>query len=296
MNDRDMESVNGAGDADAVIRLDRLLDAVAAGEHPETDDKLIGLLADARAELDGASAAAPVTPPDINALLDAESADAAGTAVTPIGSARHRRRRGLGLTGRAAAAGGISVTGMVIAGGVAAAIAVGGFGVAAYHGAIPGIPARDAVTDEQEYRPEGGPATTSESERSTTPGASSSATSESASEEPSESGTTSGTESVGSSTETEGSADPTEGGGTTEPTGGSDEPGEPSDPDEPGEPSDPDGTEAPSEGEDPTWTEPETPGETSDPDVPSEPGVPTNDKVDDGTTGQAAAAAAIAGS
>ncbi|MGP5432555.1 hypothetical protein [Corynebacterium variabile] len=287
MNDRDMESVNGGGDADAVIRLDRLLDAVAAGEYPETDDKIIGLLADARAELDAASAAVSVTPPDINALLDAESADTAGAAVTPIESARHRRLRGLGFTGRAAVAGGISVTGMVIAGGVAAAIAVGGFGVAAYHGAIPGIPARDAVTDEQEYRPEGGAATTSESERSTTPGASSSATSESASEEPSESGTTSGTESDGSSTEAEGSTDPTEGGGTTESTEGADEPGEPSDPD---------GTEAPSEGEDPTWTEPETPGETSDPDVPSEPGVPTNDKVDDGTTGQAAAAAAIAGS
>lgn len=285
MNDRDMESVNGAGDADAVIRLDRLLDAVAAGEHPKTDDKLIGLLADARTELDGASAAAPVTPPDINALLDAESDDAAGAAVTPIESARNRRRRGLGLTGRAAAAGGISITGMVIAGGVAAAIAVGGFGVAAYHGAIPGIPARDAVTDEQEYRPEGGRAATSESERATAPGASSSSTSGSAGEEPSESETTSGTESDGSSTETESSTDPTEGDGTTEPTEGSDESGEPSDPD---------GTEAPSEGEDPTWTEPEAPGETSEPDVPSEPGVPTNDKVDDGTTGQAAAA--IAGS
>lgn len=289
MNDRDMESVNGAGDADAVIRLDRLLDAVAAGERPDTDDKLIGLLVDARAELDATTAAAPVAPPDINALLDAEDAEyaeSAGAAVTPIGSARHRRRRGLGLTGRAAAAGGISVTGMVIAGGVAAAIAVGGFGVAAYHGAIPGIPARDEVTDEQQDLPEGKPAGASGSERSTTPGAASSSASESDGEEPSESETTSGTESDGSSTETEGSVDPTEGDGTTEPTEGSDESGEPSDPD---------GTEAPGEGEDPTWTEPEAPGETSDPGMPSEPGTPSTEKIDDGTTGEAAAAA-IAGS
>ncbi|WP_291474049.1 hypothetical protein [Corynebacterium sp.] len=278
MNDRDMESVNGAGDADAVIRLDRLLDAVAAGERPETDDRLLGLLADARAELDAADTAAPVTPPDINALLDADAA------VTPIDSGRHRR--GLGFTGRAAAAGGISVTGMVIAGGVAAAIAVGGFGVAAYHGAIPGIPARNEVVDGRQNHPEDETVVGSGSERSSTPGASSSSASESASDEPSESGTTSATESDGSSTGTESSTDPTEGGGTTEPTEGTDESGEPSDPD---------GTEAPGEGEDPTWTEPETPGGTSDADVPSEPGVPSTDKVDDGTTGQAAAGA-IAGS
>ncbi|AGP31499.1 hypothetical protein [Corynebacterium terpenotabidum] len=126
-------------DADAVIQLDRWLDAVGTGNAPATDDPLLALLARTTAELDAREATAPVAVPDINALLDAEGA-APVTLVGPSG--RHRRRRRFaGLTGRAAAAGGVSVTGMVIAGGVAAALAVGGFGVAAYHGVIPGIPA-----------------------------------------------------------------------------------------------------------------------------------------------------------
>ncbi|WP_297007173.1 hypothetical protein [uncultured Corynebacterium sp.] len=263
MNDRDIESM--AGDADAVSRLDLLLDALAAGERPDSGDPLIGLLADARAELDAATAV-PVAPPDINALLDAGSAAAAGATVTPIASGRHRRhRRGgilAGLTGRAAAAGGVSVTGMVIAGGVAAAIAVGGLGVAVYQGAIPGIPAHDEVTDGRQNTPApetstGGPT----SPRSVTPGSSNS-TSPSADAAPTGAESTTVTEltETGVGTPTD-AADP-----TTEP---------PEDADGTGASGDPSGTDTPGEGVDPTGQEPASP-------------TPTSGKVDvdDGATGQ----------
>lgn len=151
---------DGPGTVSDVLALDALIDEVGAGRDPRSGDRLLDLLSAARAELDGAAQDRPVAPPDLSVLLPETPGDPtcapAGTPVTVLpveraglaGEGRHRRRprRGLRLTGRAAAAGGISVTGMVIAGGVAAALAVGGLGVAAYHGAIPGIPARSDMS------------------------------------------------------------------------------------------------------------------------------------------------------
>lgn len=135
MNDRYRDQFDDdptrAADMDAVTELDRLLDAVASGVHVGSGDPVLSLMAAARSELD---AAGEVPPPDVRSLP---------ATVTPLG--RHRRRRRLGFFGRAAATSGISVTGMVVASGVAAAIAVGGFSVAAFHGAIPGIPAHREV-------------------------------------------------------------------------------------------------------------------------------------------------------
>ena len=163
-------------DTAALHAVDRLIDDIAAGVVPEDGDRLLGLLAAARGELDRAARLHPVLPPDVTSVLpDTASGDDTATETFPVparvpgpeaavspeeeadvvplatATGRHRQgRRGLGLTGRAAAAGGLSVTGMVIAGGVAAAIAVGGFGVAAYHGAIPGIPGHSEVTGPEE--------------------------------------------------------------------------------------------------------------------------------------------------
>lgn len=155
---RDVDGTGDAVDMSAVLDLDRLLDETTAGHAPRSGDPLLELLGAARAELDERCRTRPVSPPDLSVLLPVPSDTARaegpvpdapvspGTVVSPQ-EGRHRRRRGglRRLTGRAAAAGGLSVTGMVIAGGVAAALAVGGFGVAAYHGAIPGIPARGEV-------------------------------------------------------------------------------------------------------------------------------------------------------
>lgn len=149
-------------DTEAVLELDRVLDALESARVSPSDDPLLSLFSAARAELD---AAGPGAAPRLDDLLAVESmgtADAtgvsggAGTSISDVGDitenspssvvslGRHRHRqdrRRMGFAGRAAATGGLSVTGMVIAGGVAAAIAVGGFSVAAYHGAIPGMPA-----------------------------------------------------------------------------------------------------------------------------------------------------------
>lgn len=136
-------------DDDRIRETDRLIDEFGAGGTPPraaADDPLWALLAEARDELDRDMPAAP----DV-------TGDAADATVVPLAAGRRRRsrRRLLRHTGRAAATGGLSVTGMVIAGGVAAALAVGGFSVAAVNGGIPGIGGGSGVTDEQMAGDEG---------------------------------------------------------------------------------------------------------------------------------------------
>lgn len=144
MNDRYPDefddAVSGTSSMADVHDLDHLLDALGTGAPVDSADPLIALFAAARSELDEADLATPGTPPDVSDLV----ADTA----TPTSSSmrgRHRVHRRLGFTRRAATAGGISVTGILITGGVAAAIAVGGFSVAAYNGVIPGIPAKGSL-------------------------------------------------------------------------------------------------------------------------------------------------------
>jgi hypothetical protein len=139
-------------DDDRIRETDRLIDEFGAGGTPPravADDPLWALLAEARAELDRDMPAAP----DVTG----SAGDAGDATVVPLAAGRRRRtrRRLLRHTGRAAATGGLSVTGMVVAGGVAAALAVGGFSVAAVNGGIPGIGGGSDVADEQMAGDEG---------------------------------------------------------------------------------------------------------------------------------------------
>lgn len=115
-----------------VLADDRVLDAIGRGEHvSDVDSPLYALLSSAREE---AEASVPA-PPNLGELLGEEYAPQDSTNVTSISS----RRRGSNMRrhARAAAAGGLSVTSMFVAGGVAAALAIGGLGYAAYNGTLP---------------------------------------------------------------------------------------------------------------------------------------------------------------
>lgn len=117
----------------SILDVDRILDAIGQGEPiPETEsfdsnDPVFTELIAAREE-----AYRDIPPaPDVSYLFDEEvdweGIEAGGAAGESSNSSRLLR------TGaKAAAAGSISLTSMLIAGGVAAAIAVGGLGIAAY--------------------------------------------------------------------------------------------------------------------------------------------------------------------
>jgi hypothetical protein len=135
---------------DRIRDTDRLIDELGTGGTPPpgtVDDPLWTLLARAREEIDRDIPAAP----DVTRVPDTGTEADTEADVVPLDAGRgsRRRRRLMRHTRRAATAGGLSITGMLVTGGVAAAIAVGGFSVAAYNGVIPGIAGRGDVSEQQ---------------------------------------------------------------------------------------------------------------------------------------------------
>lgn len=123
------DSTHGAGDnVPKLFEVDRVLDALGRGEltAQKADDPIIALLSAARAEADRNIPA----PPNVAEIYVENDQELIATPGSIAGAGQKKRlfRRGLS----ALAAGGVSATAMIIAGGVAAAIAVGGLGYAAY--------------------------------------------------------------------------------------------------------------------------------------------------------------------
>lgn len=130
--------LHGMGDDFAdVLATDRIVDALGRGEDVAelgVEDPLFDLLARARNEADRSIPPAP----QISELLGDNDAETPGSTAlvaaenTKVKSKRHWKRGA-----SAVAAGGASMTTLLIAGGVAAAIAVGGLGYAAYQNSQP---------------------------------------------------------------------------------------------------------------------------------------------------------------
>lgn len=124
-----------------ILAMDRIVDALGRGEDvvdQGTDDPLFELLVRARNEAGASIPPAPL----VEDLLDEAPADIAdegsgSVASTAVGTASTKSRRRWARGASAVAAGGASMTTLLIAGGVAAAIAVGGLGYAAYQHSQP---------------------------------------------------------------------------------------------------------------------------------------------------------------
>lgn len=120
----------------SILDLDRILDAIGQGKPiPETEsfdahDPVFAELANARKDLYRDIPPAP----DMSHLVADDGNVAYGDfgAQEESGESAEGNSRFLRAGAKAAAAGGLSVTSMLIAGGVAAALAVGGLGYAAY--------------------------------------------------------------------------------------------------------------------------------------------------------------------
>ena len=130
--------LHGMGDDFAdVLATDRIVDALGRGEDVAelgVKDALFDLLAQARNEADSSIPPAP----RISELFGDANGEADGVAALPAAEtakAKSKRRWARGAS--AVAAGGASMTTLLIAGGVAAAIAVGGLGYAAYQNSQP---------------------------------------------------------------------------------------------------------------------------------------------------------------
>ena len=130
------ESSQALGSFSEVMAEDRALDLIGQGQSidhdVESSDQLYALFSAARAEADANIPAPPLLADLLGepALAGSDSAEDLGLDVIPL----HKKRRGLlgRRAGAAMAAGGVSITSMLVAGGVAAALAVGGLGYAAY--------------------------------------------------------------------------------------------------------------------------------------------------------------------
>ncbi|QNH96533.1 hypothetical protein [Corynebacterium anserum] len=125
------------GDFSELLAEDRVLDAIGRGEYVDSEaHPLYALLSSARAEADANMPEPPV-------LADLLEQDGSSDTATPATQARGASittlvpRRYLKFGRNSVAAGGVSITTMLIASGVAAALAVGGLGYAAYKGSIP---------------------------------------------------------------------------------------------------------------------------------------------------------------
>ncbi|RAV32120.1 hypothetical protein [Corynebacterium heidelbergense] len=115
---------------------DRALDAIGRGEHIDSD-AVLALLSTARADSEANIPAPPLVADLLGATTSAPASSISeGSAEPDSGSAAPtplKRHRLIRRSASAAAAGGASLTAIFIAGGVAAALAVGGLGVAAYN-------------------------------------------------------------------------------------------------------------------------------------------------------------------
>ena len=136
MNKKDSSQEHGS--LSDVLAEDNAIDRIALGEHYEDADQLLALLACARAEVDKDIPAPPVmadllgqdfyTEEFHTQEFQAQSAES--DAPVPLTSRRSGVFRRSAST--AIAAGGASISAMLTAGGVAAALAVGGLGYVAY--------------------------------------------------------------------------------------------------------------------------------------------------------------------
>lgn len=115
-----------------ILDVDRVLDEIGRGDRLDNaDDRILSMLAAARAEADTDIPAAP----QLADLLGEEYApEPEGTAEDDeLAKKRGRHRIGRRRVAAATAtAGGVSISGMLLAGAAAATIAVGGLGYAAY--------------------------------------------------------------------------------------------------------------------------------------------------------------------
>ncbi|WP_293818495.1 hypothetical protein [uncultured Corynebacterium sp.] len=133
----------------SILDVDRILDAIGRGEAiPETDnfDSNDPVFADLVAHRESLYQDIPPAP-DVSFLL-AEDSGEETEAAAAAGDAGNGSRL-LRTSAKAAAAGGISLTSMLIAGGVAAAIAVGGLGYAAYSNSQGAHVKRETVAEEE---------------------------------------------------------------------------------------------------------------------------------------------------
>lgn len=132
----------------SILDVDRILDAIGRGEAiPETEnfdsnDPVIADLVARREELYRDIPPAP----DVSFLF-AEDGGEESEAEAAEGA--NNGSRLLRTSAKAAAAGGVSLTSMLIAGGVAAAIAVGGLGYAAYSSSQGAHVKRETVAEEE---------------------------------------------------------------------------------------------------------------------------------------------------
>lgn len=132
----------------SILDVDRILDAIGRGEAiPETEnfDSNDPVIADLVAHREELYRDIPPAP-DVSFLFAEDSGE---EAEAEVAEGANNGSRLLRTSAKAAAAGGVSLTSMLIAGGVAAAIAVGGLGYAAYSSSQGAHVKRETVAEEE---------------------------------------------------------------------------------------------------------------------------------------------------
>ncbi|MCG7258510.1 MULTISPECIES: hypothetical protein [unclassified Corynebacterium] len=141
----------------SILDVDRILDAIGRGEAiPETEnfDSNDPAFADLVARREELYQDIPPAP-DVSFLFAEDSGEESETEVAEAAGGAGNGSRLLRTSAKAAAAGGVSLTSMLIAGGVAAAIAVGGLGYAAYSSSQGAHVKRDTVAEREAVEAEG---------------------------------------------------------------------------------------------------------------------------------------------
>ena len=141
----------------SILDVDRILDAIGRGEAiPETEnfDSNDPVFADLVARREELYQDIPPAP-DVSFLFAEDGGEESETEVAEAVGGADNGSRLLRTSAKAAAAGGVSLTSMLIAGGVAAAIAVGGLGYAAYSSSQGAHVKRDTVAEQEAVEAEG---------------------------------------------------------------------------------------------------------------------------------------------
>ena len=141
----------------SILDVDRILDAIGRGEAiPETEnfDSNDPVIADLVAHREELYRDIPPAP-DVSFLFAEVSGEESEAEAAEAAEGANNSSRLLRTSAKAAAAGGISLTSMLIAGGVAAAIAVGGLGYAAYSSSQGAHVKRETVAEEDAVEAEG---------------------------------------------------------------------------------------------------------------------------------------------
>ena len=141
----------------SILDVDRILDAIGRGEAiPETEnfDSNDPVIADLVAHREELYRDIPPAP-DVSFLFAEDGGEESEAEAAEAAEGANNSSRLLRTSAKAAAAGGISLTSMLIAGGVAAAIAVGGLGYAAYSSSQGAHVKRETVAEEDAVEAEG---------------------------------------------------------------------------------------------------------------------------------------------